>query len=268
MGIRPPGARGSCGDPPPIFSFCQKEKTGRGRSKREKRYDERAAHPGRPFVSAGIVRSGLAGVDGPVVPAPDRSREEPGLRITTAVGRRGGKRMDQRRFPLPLTWRLMEAGSTLRQVMGSACRYRCLAAEPHFAVGADFYIRPPLRLSPDSRPAAAGRGADQVGKHPHPSAARSTRQQKPSTVRERARPAGPPGQRVAQRNARNEELRQVRFFTPSLRRGRYAGTRLFARQGKAQGRRGHRRPPDRFARPPYSSKTPQPGHFAALAVFF
>ena len=59
----------------------------------------------------------------------------------------------------------------------------------------------------------------------------------------------------------------MRFFTPSLRRSRYAGTRLFARQGKAQGRRGHRRPPDRFARPPYSSKTPQPGHFAALAVF-
>ena len=162
----------------------------------------------------------------------------------------------------------MEAGSTLRQVMGSACRYRCLAAEPHFAVGADFYIRPPLRLSPDSRPAAAGRGADQVGKHPHPSAARSTRQQKPSTVRERARPAGPPGQRVAKRNARKEEQRQVRFFTPSLRRSRYAGTRLFARQGKAQGRRGHRRPPDRFARPPYSDKTPQPGHFAAPAVFF
>ena len=48
----------------------------------------------------------------------------------------------------------------------------------------------------------------------------------------------------------------------------YAGTRLFNRQGKAQGRRGHRRPPDRFARHPYSDKTPQPGHFAAPAVFF
>ena len=34
----------------------------------------------------------------------------------------------------------------------------------------------------------------------------------------------------------------------------YAETRLFDRQGKAQGRRGHRHPPDRFARPPHTRK--------------
>ena len=33
--------------------------------------------------------------------------------------------------------------------------------------------------------------------------------------------------------------------------GRYAGTQLFAEPGPAQGRRGHRSPPDRFARPPF-----------------
>ena len=44
------------------------------------------------------------------------------------------------------------------------------------------------------------------------------------------------------------------FLTPSPHRSCYAGARLFDYQGKAQGRRGHRRPPHRFARPPYSRK--------------
>ena len=40
---------------------------------------------GRPFVSAGVVRIGLAGVGDPVVPAPDLFRRKLRLRITTAV---------------------------------------------------------------------------------------------------------------------------------------------------------------------------------------
>ena len=42
----------------------------------------------------------------------------------------------------------------------------------------------------------------------------------------------------------------MRSCAPSILQGRYAGTRPFKCQGMAQGRRGHRRPPDRFARPP------------------
>ena len=46
---------------------------------------------GRPFVRTGVGRIDPAGVDGPVVPAPDRSREEPDSRITTLGGGTGWK---------------------------------------------------------------------------------------------------------------------------------------------------------------------------------
>ena len=46
---------------------------------------------GPPFRVTGVVRIGPAGVGRPVVPAPDRSREEPGPRITTAAGGRGAR---------------------------------------------------------------------------------------------------------------------------------------------------------------------------------
>ena len=44
------------------------------------------------------------------------------------------------------------------------------------------------------------------------------------------------------------------FPAPLPSQGRYAETRLFVHRGIAQGRRGHRHPPDRFARLPHSRK--------------
>ena len=52
------------GGQPPLAAALGPEANGRGRSK-ENRWDERAARTGRPFVSAGVVRIGLAFVDSP-----------------------------------------------------------------------------------------------------------------------------------------------------------------------------------------------------------
>ena len=46
----------------------------------------------------------------------------------------------------------------------------------------------------------------------------------------------------------------IRFPPRPTTQSGYAGTRLFAPQGKAQGRRGHRHQPHRFARPPRTRK--------------
>lgn len=46
------------------------------------------------------------------------------------------------------------------------------------------------------------------------------------------------------------EADQIRFCTLSAHRTVYAGTRYFDHRGRAQGRRGFRCLPDRFARPP------------------
>ena len=57
-----------------------------------------------------------------------------------------------------------------------------------------------------------------------------------------------------QRETVKEKQRQIRLPPRLSPQGRYAGTRLFDRRGMAQGRRGLRPPPDRFARPPYPRK--------------
>ena len=55
------------------------------------------------------------------------------------------------------------------------------------------------------------------------------------------------------RNARKEKYRQIRL-PPDSPPHRLCGTRVFDRRGQAQGRRGHRHPPHRFARPPHFGK--------------
>ena len=57
------------------------------------------------------------------------------------------------------------------------------------------------------------------------------------------------------------------FTSPSLRRGRYAGTRLSKRRGKAQGRRGHQHPPHRFARPTHHERAAHSGRPFVKSVF-
>ena len=57
------------GNPPPIL-FCLDKRECAAAGGRENRFDERAAHTGRPFVITGVVRIGPADIDDPVVPAP------------------------------------------------------------------------------------------------------------------------------------------------------------------------------------------------------
>jgi hypothetical protein len=59
----------------------------------------------------------------------------------------------------------------------------------------------------------------------------------------------------------------MRFSTPSLRRSRYAGTRLFVARVRRRGD-GAIDPAAPLRTTLYSGKTPQLGHFAAPAVFF
>ena len=187
-----------------------KKRTGRGRSKRKNAFDERAAHPGRPFVCAGVVRSGLAGVDGPVDPAPDRFREEHGPRITTLGGQTG--RETNGPAPLSAAAHLVFDESPAHRGTGPALLMPGMRSwPPPLAVGADFYIRPLPGLSPGSGPAAAKRGADQVDKHPRPTAAGSIRQQKPSTVRERRKAGGTagPARSKAERAERGAETNAI-----------------------------------------------------------
>ena len=100
-----PAGRVGAGDPSPHSLLSWQKRTlqrgfscpfgaihlpGRGRWKRKPPGRQNA--PAGAFCrNTGVVRSGLAGVDRPVDPAPDRSREEPGPRITTAAEGRGGK---------------------------------------------------------------------------------------------------------------------------------------------------------------------------------
>ena len=77
----------------------------------------------------------------------------------------------------------------------------------------------------------------------------------------------PPGQRLAQRKARKEKQGQIRFCTPNNRRSRYAETQFHDRPGKAQGRRGCRYAPDRFARPSLHEETARTGRLFVSAIF-
>ena len=76
-----------------------------------------------------------------------------------------------------------------------------------------------------------------------------------------------PGQRLAQRKARKEKQGQIRFCTPNNRRSRYAETQFHDRPGKAQGRRGCRYAPDRFARPSLHEETARTGRLFVSAIF-
>ena len=73
----------------------------------------------------------------------------------------------------------------------------------------------------------------------------------------------PPRQRVAKRNARKEKQRQIRFCTPSVLRTIECGGVILHGTGPAQGRRGFRSRPDRFARLPSHE---QEGQMALLFV--
>ena len=78
------------GESAPIFFSRHRKENGRGRSK-EKMLRRKGGPNGPPFRVTGVVRIGAAGIDGPVDPAPDRSREESGPRITTLGGGTGRK---------------------------------------------------------------------------------------------------------------------------------------------------------------------------------
>ena len=145
-------------NPPPHSLFASvKKRTGRGRSKRKNAFDERAAHPGRPFVSAGVVRIGPAGVDGPV----DLALSLGGRRAWSphnAPGRATGRETNG---PAPLSAAAHLAFDERRAVRcGGMYGARPAGAgdaqlAAQFAVGADFHIRLPLRLFTGTGPAAA-----------------------------------------------------------------------------------------------------------------
>ena len=59
-------------------------------------------------------------------------------------------------------------------------------------------------------------------------------------------------------HARKQAQRQIRLPPRPPTQGRYAGTSLFDHRGMAQGRRGSRHPPDRFARPPSHEQADPP----------
>ena len=85
------GPGGSRGIPSPVLFLTASKRERAAAGGRENRFDERAARLGRSFVMTGVGRIGPAGIDGPVVPAPDRSREELRSRITPLGGGTGWK---------------------------------------------------------------------------------------------------------------------------------------------------------------------------------
>ena len=116
-------------------------------------------------------------------------------------------------------------------------------------------------LFASAQAAAAEREADQVDKYPRPSAAGPTRQRSSGSEAASGALRERPGSGSGKRS------RSSRQAPTSLRRRVYAETGYFDCRGIAQGRRGHRCPPDRFARLPHHERAARMGRSFVTASF-
>ena len=157
-------------NPPPIL-FCLDKRECAAAGGRENRFDERAARMGRSFVMTGVGRIGPAGVETPVVPAPDRFREELRSRITTLGGGTGWK--PEMACFYSRAFRFTRKGYAVSVRQQSCQRLRSYYMLPGrlpltFLSGCrgGFHIRPLRRTSRNYRPQKAFPGEKAAGRRP------------------------------------------------------------------------------------------------------